>query len=177
MIDFLWTNFFNQEEKNTRMVLNANPLFSSLSAKELGLISSMIYRRNFSAGEFIFQPGRGIGMYIIVSGSVNILYGKGTSSTPQLVCQLKEGDFFGETALVRDPKAPHSVSAQVVEDGTFLGFFKPDLLTLIEKQPSTATKILLKLGQVLETRLRKAGEKLSQIPPLSGGYTPPDSTA
>ena len=163
MIDILWKNFFNKEEKNTQSLLALNPLFSSLKPKELKLISSMIYRRSFAAGEFIFEPGRGIGMYIISSGKVNILYGKNAAGGGDLICRLSEGDFFGESGLVRESTSLHNVSAQAEADCSLLGFFKPGLLTLMEKNPSTASKILMKLGEVLEARLQKAGAKLAQI--------------
>ncbi len=162
MMDFLWKNFFNKEEKNKQEILRNNPLFSSLNKKEMAVLSQMIYTRSFVAGEFIFQPGRGIGMYIIVSGHVHILYGKSGGVDTLIMSRLKDGDFFGETALVREQGHPF-VSAQAAEECTLLGFFKPSLLTIIEKNPSTGAKILMKLGEILEKRLRKAGEKLSEL--------------
>lgn len=161
-MDFLWSNFFNKEEKKQQEILQSNPLFSSLSAKELKQVIQMVYKRSFVAGELIFQPDRGIGMYIIVTGEVHILYGKLGSSNTNIISRLKAGDFFGEAALVREQD--HSlISAQAVTDCVLIGFFKPNLLTIIEKHPSTGAKILMQLGTMLEKRLQKAGEKLAEF--------------
>ncbi len=163
MIDFLWKNFFKKEEKNIEMILKENPLFENLSPRELKLLSNMVHKRSFTPGEFVFQKGKGLGMYIILSGRVNILHGDSSPGAEQAVLsQLKEGDFFGELCLAQE-KGCHHVSAQVLEESKLLGFFRPDLLNLTEKTPSTGINILMKLSEVLGERLQKAGEKLSHF--------------
>ena len=162
IVDLLWQNLFSQTDKNIREVLKNNPLFASLNAKELELLARMVHTRSFVAGEFVFLPGKGIGMYIILTGQVNILYGGSESQKPTVVSTIKEEDFFGEIALVQG-QGYHQVSAQAVKECTLLGFLKPDLLTLIEKKPTLAAKILMNLGSVIGKRLQKAGDKLFQI--------------
>ncbi len=162
MIDFLWKNFFKKEEKNIEMVLKENPLFESLNNKELRLLSDMVHQRSFIPGEFIFQEGKGLGMYIILSGKVNILHSNSSGSDYTVISQLSSGDFFGELCLAQEA-GYHHVSAQAVEESKLLGFFRPDLLNLSEKHPSTGIRILMKLSEILGERLQKAGEKLSQF--------------
>ena len=162
MIDFLWKNFFKKEETNIETVLKSNPLFESLSSKELKLLAGMVHKRSFIPGEFIFQTGKGLGMYIILSGKVSILHGDSNGTEASVISQLKDGDFFGELCLVQE-KGYHYVSAQAAEECKLLGFFRPDLLNLTEKNPSTGVRITMKLGEILGERLQKAGEKLSQF--------------
>ena len=162
MIDFLWNNLFKKEEKNIEMVLKENPLFESLSEKELKLLSHLVHQRSFAPGEFIFQEGKGLGMYIILSGKVNILHGSSTGQETVVLSQLNSGDFFGELCLAQE-KGYHHVSAQAVEECKLLGFFRPDLLNLIEKNPRIGISILMKLSEILGERLQKAGEKLVQF--------------
>ena len=162
MIDFLWRNFFKKEETNIETILKNNPLFESLSKKELKLLADMVHKRSFTPGEFVFQAGKGLGMYIILSGKVNILHGNSGGKEASVISQLKEGDFFGEICLVQE-KGYHHVSAQAAEECKLLGFFRPDLLNLTEKNPSTGVRITMKLGEILGERLQKAGEKLSQF--------------
>ena len=162
MIDFLWKNFFKKEEKNIETILKENPLFESLSGKELRLLSNLVHQRSFIPGEFIFQEGKGLGMYIILSGKVNILHSNSNGAEAVVISQLKVGDFFGELCLAQE-KGYHHVSAQAAEESKLLGFFRPDLLNLTEKNPSTGVRILMKLGEILGERLQKAGEKLSQF--------------
>ena len=163
MQDFLWKNFKKkEEEKDLETILKENPLFSELSTKELNLLRQFMHRRSYVPGEFIFQEGKGLGMYIILKGKTNILHGGTNGGESSVISQLKEGDFFGELCLAQE-EGYHSVSAQATEPCKLIGFFRPDLLTLIEKTPTTGVRILLKLTEILGERLQKAGEKLSQL--------------
>ncbi len=162
-MNFLWKNFFKEEDQTTQVILRANPLFSNFNKKEITLLETMVYRRNFAPGEMIIHPGRGIGLYIVVSGKVSIFYSNSSNEPNSNICYLKEGDFFGEGALVRNKQTVSPMSAQAIEESLLLGFFKPNLLNLIEKNPSTGAKILFQLGTILETRLQKALEKISEL--------------
>ena len=162
MIDFLWKNIFSKEEKNTEEIIKANPLFDSLTKKELRLILKVMHQRSFVPGEFVFQPGKGLGMYIVLSGKVHIMHKSQEGNREEVIAHLTEGDFFGETALVQE-KGHYSVSAQAVEPSTLMGFFRPDLMNLSKKSPPAAVKILFNLGDILGERLHKTGEKLIQL--------------
>jgi len=162
MIDFLWKNLFKKEDKNIETILKSNPLFSNLSSKEISLLIQLMHQRSFIPGEFIFQTGKGLGMYIILSGKVNILHGSVNGQNDSVISQLKEEDFFGELCLVRK-KGYHHVSAQAEEETKLLGFFRPDLLNLMEKNPSTSARVLMNIGEMLGERLYKASEKLAQF--------------
>lgn len=162
MIDFLWKSFLNQEEKGQEEILEANPLLSSLNKKELKLISTLLHRRKFVPGEFVFQTGKGLGMYILLSGKVHILHQADNHREPTVISQLTKGDFFGELALVQE-KGYHNISAQAIESSSLLAFFRPDLMTLAEKNPKIGVKILSNLGNILGERLQKSGEKLIQL--------------
>ena len=162
MLNFLWKNIFNQEEKSQEEILKSNPLFASLSKKELKLVFKMIHQRSFVPGEFIFQPGKGLGMYILLSGKVRILHKTSAQKELTVISQLEEGDFFGELALVQE-KGYHNVSAQAFSAVNVLGFFRPDLINLSEKNPVTGVKILSSLGNILGERLQKSSEKIIQL--------------
>ena len=162
MIDFLWKSFFNQEEKSQEEILKSNPLFLSLKEKELKLIFNLLHQRKFAPGEFIFQTGKGLGMYILLTGKVHILHQADNHREPTVISQLKEGDFFGELALVQE-KGHYNVSAQAIESANLLAFLRPDLINLAEKSPSIGVKILFNLGNILGERLQKSGEKLIQL--------------
>ena len=162
-MDFLWKNFFNTTEENTKTrLLSKNPLVQSLSFKEQTLVSEMMHERSYIPGEPLFPQGKGLGMYLILSGQIHILYHKGGGSGPEVISQLGEGDFFGELALVKD-KAYQNLSAQAGENSRVLCFLRPDLLSLIEKHPLTAARLLMNLGKIIGERLNKASEKLLNL--------------
>ncbi len=163
ILDFLWKNFFTKKkDKNIIDVLSVNPIFESLKYKELKFMAQIMHQRAFVPGEFIFQSGKGLGMYIILSGKVQILYSDNENGEAVILSQLEEGDFFGELALAQE-NGYHYVSAQAVSECKLLGFFRPDLLTLVQKNPITGVKILMKLSSILGERLQKSGEKLFKM--------------
>ena len=78
-----------------------------------------------------------------------------------LYATLFDRQFFGELSLVDGQ--PRSASAICSEQSTLYGFFKPDLLELIDKHPSIGTKVLFNLTTVLGNRLRDSNVKLMEF--------------
>jgi len=105
-------------------------------------------------------------MYIIAKGSVNIVADRATGENPEdrqlVVTRLVTGDFFGELSLVED-NGLRSASCMAHEDSILIGFFKPDLMEIVNRSPSTGVKITLRLGEVLGHRLKETTEKISQL--------------
>ena len=158
MIEFLWNNFFKSKNQSKIDFLKKQSLFSSLSNKELRIVEKFIHHRTYFSGEVIFKPGTSIGLYMIMKGQVQITYGDDNPSNTL----LEEGDFFGELSLVQD-KGYHKTTAKAAKPSELLGFFKPELLSLIETSPRLSARILMKLSGILGLRLQKAGEKLMEI--------------
>lgn len=163
MINFMWDNFFRRKNHTVFDFLSKQPLFSELSRKEISIIERLVHHRSFFSGEDIFKPNSSIGLFMIMQGKVHIFYEGVKEKEPLVVSRLGDGDFFGELSLVQD-KTYKKTSAKAVEACELYGFFKPELLDLIEKSPKTGAKILMKLSEILGIRLQKAGEKLAQFP-------------
>ncbi len=157
----LWSNLFHHWDTRVSekvQALKKVPVFSGLSEKELVEIKKLVHKRTYQAGEHIFKhlaPAEG--MYIIISGAVEIYIE--TNGTNNVLAELKEPDFFGEIALLDDE--PRSAGAVATQPSVLLGFFKPDLLSLMERNPVLSNKILTNLGSVLAERLRKTNELLT----------------
>ena len=66
--------------------------------------------------------------------------------------QLAEGSFLGELALV-DPNHLRTANAVAMERSVLIGFFKPDLEDILERNPAMGVKILFQLSTVLGRRL------------------------
>jgi CRP/FNR family transcriptional regulator, cyclic AMP receptor protein len=168
-MNFMWENLFDRSDKgqSTRTALKTNILFQDLNLRELRLVENIVNVRNFRPGENIFKQGEvGVGMYIIQSGSVNVTTEELDASSSVVkvnhVTQLKKGGFFGELALVED-NGRRSASCAAHEEAILVGFFKPDLMELVERNPSAGIKILLRLGEVLGTRLKETTSRLSAL--------------
>lgn len=161
MIDSFWGNIFRQQEKeeeSIRKTLKKIPIFEGLTRKELRAIERILHRREYTAGEVIFHQGEpAAGMYIIIEGKVRIFL----EPTQQVVAELHDGDFFGELALLNE--SPRSATAIAKMDCKMLGFFKPDLLDLIELNPKLGVKIVMQLSAVIGNRLNKSNEQMQAL--------------
>lgn len=164
----LWDNLFRKNSSRSKItnLLQETILFSDLKINELEILEKIMNPRKFHAGETVFRQGDGgVGMYLIVSGSVNIFLDEVLESQEvrqSLITRLFVGDFFGESALVIEG-GKRSATIVAREDCELLGFFYPDLLQLIKSNPIAGNKILFRLGEVLGTRLRETNKKLISL--------------
>ncbi len=170
MINSLWENVFKkaEQERSISRILSDNILFRDLTAKELKFVEQIVHERQYRKGEFVFQQGEvGVGMYIIAKGAVDIsLFDNqpiiGDSAKHIFVTRLETADFFGELSLVED-NGRRSASAIAAEDTILIGFFKPDLMEILERSPTSGIKIVFRLSEVLGRRLKETTEKISQL--------------
>lgn len=161
---YLWSDLFRSaqtEMETLRQALSQNILFRALNRSELNTLLALLYERVYQPDEYIFrQNDRGFGMYFIIKGRVAI-----RTHTPDAevnVTTLGAGTFFGELSLV-DPVNIRTASAVAVERASLVGFFKPDLMEIIERRPAMGAKILFQLSLVLGRRLSETTEKITQL--------------
>lgn len=155
-MDSLWSNLFRRRHEGDalRRLLRDVPLFEHLADKELAEVEAILYRRTYRQGETVFRQGDpGVGMYIVAEGVVSIRY----EPTDLELARLGEGDFFGEIALLNE--TPRSATARAETECVLLGFFQPDLLDLVERQPRLGVKVLLPLAQITGQRLLRADQE------------------
>jgi CRP-like cAMP-binding protein len=111
--------------------------------------------------DFIFKEGAtGDAFYLIVSGSVRIstiVPGVGEEA----LTILREGEYFGEMALIDD--APRSASAIANDDTILLLIAKDNFRKLLAQETGIAYKLLWVFTKTLSARLRKTDEQLKSI--------------
>ena len=161
--DPFWSNIFrrrDKEEADVFDILKKVPIFQDLGRREFNKIESILHRRNWNADEGIINEGDpGVGMYIIVAGEVRITQ-VGEDGVQQQLATLTGGDFFGEQALLDE--SPRTASAYANETCRIIGFFRPDLLELIESNPRLGLKIVMRLSQMISVRLRHTNRLLKE---------------
>lgn len=169
MSNFLWDNIFRKDAQEKELIqrLKENILFENLTQKELRFIEKIVHERLYRANEVVFRQGEaGVGMYIIHKGSVDILISESSlgeeEKSDSQITQLSEGDFFGEISLVED-NGRRTASAVAASDTKLIGFFKPDLIELLERNPQIGAKVIFKLAEVLGKRLSETTDKISLI--------------
>lgn len=162
-VSALWNDIFKEqaEDKSIVSILKRVPIFTQLNKTELNLIEKIVYLRNYHEGEIIFVEGEpGAGMYIIESGKVRICLGPNTDEENE-ICVLEAGDFFGDLALIDD--APRSATAVSLTSSRLIGFFRSDLISIINRMPGMGVKIEHNILKILVRRLRKTDTNLNEI--------------
>lgn len=169
-MNYLWDNIFKrlEKEQDIATILSKNILFKNLTKRELKFMEKIVHIRKYRAGEIIFrQNENGVGMYIIVKGKVDIsiiddVLAERNQEKEVVITRLEPGDFFGELSLVEDT-GRRSATSIAAEDTVLIGFFKPDLLEILERSPNTGVKVVFRLAEVLGRRLKETTEKITQL--------------
>ena len=144
-----------------KVVLSQVYLFRELTPSEMDVLISISKEKRAKKDEIIFREGdTGDAFYLIVSGSVRIstiVPGVGEEA----LTILREGEYFGEMALIDD--APRSASAIANDDTILLLIEKDNFQKLLEQETGIAYKLLWVFTKTLSARLRKTDEQLKSI--------------
>ena len=161
--DPFWSNLFRRRDRSgdeLYAVLSRVPLFQDLSRREFARIREVLHRRSYSAEEAIVREGEmGTGMHVILSGEVAILH-EGADGSAVELATFGEGDFFGDQVLL--DQSPRTASAIARQPTRTVGFFRPDLLQLIDSHPRIGLKIVMQLSQMASVRLRQTNRLLRE---------------
>jgi CRP/FNR family cyclic AMP-dependent transcriptional regulator len=144
-------------------------LFQDLSDEELAQVLSRTQSRRFCCDTVIIAEGEtGDSMFIMVSGEVEItkrLTLQLDEDTPRerVMIRLKaeDGVYFGEMSLLENEARSATVSAST--ECVLLELRQRDFLDLIQHQPLTGVKLLLRLAQVLSAHLRKTNQDVVKL--------------
>jgi CRP-like cAMP-binding protein len=168
--DGFWGNIFKKKEDReltTLDILRKVPIFSDLSQSELKALERIVHKRSYQINEVVFNMGEpGVGMYIIEQGAVSIALPTSEKENYKELALLKDGDFFGELALLDEE--PRSATAIAKQPTQLIGFFHPDLFGILETKPKTGIKILLKLASMIGERLRNQNKELQRLKSVGG---------
>jgi CRP-like cAMP-binding protein len=155
--DATWGAIFNRKskekvERNIIDVLKEAPVFKELSNREIQNIARIAYQRHYSAGEVIIHEGQNAaGMYIVVDGQAEVTKALEDGKILHLTT-LEDSELFGDVGLL--DSSPRTATVRATRDSYILGFFRPELLELMNSNPRLASKIIFKLGQILTARFR-----------------------
>ncbi|MEA1985871.1 MAG: cyclic nucleotide-binding domain-containing protein [Candidatus Marinimicrobia bacterium] len=161
----IWTNIFKNKKSKEALEFDAIKeaiIFQGLKNKDLKFIQTMVYSRKYKNGDYIFKKGHpGDGMYIILKGEVQIIDKNNNDSKDILLATLGNKDFFGELSLL--DKSSRSASALCSDETEALGFFRGDLLDIVNRKPIIGSKIVLNISRILAERLRVTNNKLYEL--------------
>ena len=142
-----------QRARDIREILSEIEIFSDLQPEELRKVGWMLHTRSYLPGEVIVQQGApGVGMYIIQAGSARVELETPDGAHIHLAT-LGEQQFFGEMSLLDG--APRAASVVAAERTHALGFFRADLMGLMEHAPRLGFKIVWRLNSIMARRLNE----------------------
>lgn len=154
-----FSGFFKDSEFEAKTrFLRGVGLFSDLSDREMGFLAQSLFEKTYLEGDLLFEEGDiGRALFIVENGSVE-LSKRGKGGQMQRLAVAKPGDFFGEMALLEE--MPRSASARAVEESKVYLLYKAKLDALLMSRPKAAVPVLLRLAQLLSSRVRHASERL-----------------
>lgn len=132
-------------------------LFSDLNKQEINRLASLMTERVYKKGEnILIQNEKGDSLYIILEGKVKVvIYGE--KGREVILSILKEGDFFGEMALLdEDVRSAYVIT---LEKTRVLVLPRDIFLDWLNRHPAFAIKLLKHLSK----RLRNADEIISNL--------------
>jgi CRP-like cAMP-binding protein len=126
------------------------PLFSGLDKRELQGLASSMKERTFDEGDVVSAEGQaGVGFFIIDEGEATV------SVQGEELKTLKQGDYFGEVALIDDGARTATVTAKTALKcyGITSWEFKP----LVEQNANLAWQMLQMMAKMLRASEKRAG--------------------
>lgn len=137
------------------------PIFYGMSTRQLGRLMMAMQRRNYHAGEILFQEGQvGRAVFILKSGRVELLRHSPDGQDRSLGL-LGPGQMFGEMALLENME--RTASAKVVEDGEVYLLYSATLEALMKQHPSIGVKLLRNMAIMLSALLRRTNQELDKF--------------
>ncbi len=137
--------------RDTVKLLRKTSIFSFLDPTNLTRISEFFKEETYAAGHVFFRDDTVNDiLYIIRSGAVKIIKtGKSGEGKLSLVLR-REGDFFGETALIEET-SPLEI-AQAIKKTDVLQLSRSNFLSIVSSHPFVAFQIM----KALTSRLRQS---------------------
>ena len=132
-------------------------LFSGLDEAALNLIAQRVVNRSFPANTIVIHEGdEALSLYLIVSGAVKVFLSD-DNGKQIVVNSQREGEYFGELALLDD--APRSASVMTTEQSTFMVLNKHDFDRILQEHPAIALPIMRQLA----SRVRLLSENVKSL--------------
>ncbi len=141
-------------ESDALLTLQELDAFSHMSGNSLRDLAEVMHFRDYRAKEYLYhEEDPALGLYILQRGSVRLskLDRDGDSYEIKI---LSDNAMFGEESLMGD--RTRFESAQVISDSRLIGFFKPDLDTLLHRLPNLGVEVI----QALADRIAEKQEML-----------------
>ena len=125
------------------------PLFSDLTTQEFIEVALVLNCRLFKAGETVVREGdSGNSMFIVSTGEVRASVNR--DGKQQLVARLRDGDFFGEMAVLSGK--PRTATVIAVKNTEVLVLSRDNLQKICSRHPNVEEKIRIAYNERLANK-------------------------
>jgi ATP-binding cassette subfamily B protein len=134
------------------------PYFRSLDTVLLTALAERFTREQRAAGQTFFRAGDpGDAFYLIVSGQVDVL-APGPTGNEVCLARLRQGDYFGEMALIE--AVPRSATVRATTPTSVLAIDREQFLALVRRLP----RLRSAFGSTVQSRHAADRALLSESP-------------
>lgn len=149
-----WEKLFNRAyDKDTIdkiKFLSNIYIFKGIRKKDLLYILENLYEKKYQKNEFLFKKGDlGKALFIIYRGKIGLYK---STDLSKFIIEVKEGEFFGEMALLEE--MPRTMTAVALEDTDVFMLYRISLENMIKTKPKISSLISYNLACVLSSRIR-----------------------
>ena len=162
---FIWKDLFRAETPEKRSILDTlreNILFRTLNRRELAYLSNFVYERVYQIDEPVFQQNdrghRHVHHLQGPRGDPDADARKANCSSP---CSRRAAS--SARSRSSSPDNIRTATAVPLERTVLIGFFKPELMEILERKPDMGVKILFQLCTVLGRRLIETTERITMM--------------
>lgn len=140
--------FCGCESCTHRMCARNVPIFSTLNGEELSKVVSLIIRRRYAKGELLVIEGASQDNLVIVNSGRVKAFRDTLEGKEQILHIFSQGDFFGESNLLKNQRASYNVEA--LEETNICMINKNDFQNLLKEYPNISLKIMEELCSRLD---------------------------
>ena len=139
-------------------LLKGVDLFSALDDQQVETIAAMVIEKSFRKGDIILMEDddSNQSLFIIAKGEVKVVL-TAEDGREAILASLKEGDFFGEMALLE--ALPRTADALAITDVKVVAINGSRFDEMLRKNPEVAVRIIRKYSK----RLREANTLLEKL--------------
>lgn len=147
--------------------------FKGLTAMEMLRFNRIIISQHVKAGDIIInQEEKGDAVYVIKSGSVEVLIQKQGDERPVHINTLEALSHFGEMALLDDSR--RSATVRAITDCSLIILKRHDLERILDSDQELAVKFYRSVATTLSQRLRSADDTIYAVRSMLNSIAAPN---
>jgi SulP family sulfate permease len=136
-------------------------IVEGFSPADIALITSYVRRREFNAGDVLFQEGDpGNALYLLARGTVTIRLML-EDANPLRLATLIPGVMFGEMALLESQN--RSADAIATTPIVVYEMDQPNFAAILREHPPLATQLIANMARAIAARLRVTSDHLRAV--------------